>query len=154
MPLTLVQALELAQVVEAEARWENLRKHRFVNQGRNPTDNLIAAQKAYDAFHTRLVAYNRQHRPEHVPELLLNTAVRLGRWCTDMSDLFGMVGADAKAACPVNLVEKAYRRAENIAGRLREDPPSRRTPPQMIDAAIVDLQTVAAWCNKLVGAHA
>ena len=85
MPLTsdLAQALELAQLVEMEARWENLRKHPVVNRGRAGSDDLATVQRAYESFHGGLVAYNRRNTPQHMPELLLNTAVRLGRWCAE-----------------------------------------------------------------------
>jgi hypothetical protein len=149
MSLELAQALELAQLVELEARWENLRVFPVVNRGRSAQDDLAAVQRAYDSYHTRLVAYNRQHRPAHVPELLLNTAIRLGRWCEVMSDLFGRIESDTTVRCPVSLVEKAYRRAENIASRLHQAPPSRRTTPQTIQAAIEDVRIVASWCASL-----
>jgi hypothetical protein len=68
-PLDLAQASELSLLVDLEARWENLRK---VAPGYSLQD-LQARQKAYDAFHAKLVAYNRRYTPPHVPELLLNT---------------------------------------------------------------------------------
>ena len=65
------QAAELSLLVDLEARWENLRQT-------SPGDlqDLHGRQKAYDAFHTKLVAYNKQYRPAHVPELLLWSAPR------------------------------------------------------------------------------
>ena len=75
--LDLAQAEELSLLVDLEARWENLRK---VNLGHNLQD-LQARQKAYYAFHAKLVVYNRRYTPTHVPERLLNTPLRLALWC-------------------------------------------------------------------------
>ena len=145
--LELAQALELSQLVELEAGWENLRRHPV--QQRLPREDLIEIQRNYEAFHSKLVHYNRQHTPQHVPELLLNTADRLGRWCANMSILFRRVEADPKARCPVHLVEKAYRRAEAIACRMNHAPITRRSPPGSIQAAIEDLEAVRLWCAAL-----
>jgi hypothetical protein len=149
MSLESAQALELAHVVEMEASWENLRTNRVANRGKHAKDSLIAVQRSYEAHHSRLVAYNQRHRPAHVPEQLLNTPKRLRGWCLEMSDLFGIVKADSTAPCPLSLLEKAYRRAEGIASRVRQAPPARRIPPQTIQAAIEDLQAVAVWCASL-----
>ena len=79
------QATELSLLVDLEARWENLRK----TPSPDPevvaaTQDLKAKQKAYEAFRAKLVAYNKQYSPAHVPELLLNTPARLGIWCRKM----------------------------------------------------------------------
>src|SRR5262245_22228540 len=52
------QATELSLLVELEARWENLRKAlpREPAAG-SVTQTLLGVQKAYDAFHSKLVAY-------------------------------------------------------------------------------------------------
>src|SRR5436309_2848376 len=109
------QALELSLLVDLEARWENLRKS-------SPGDlqNLHSRQKAYDAFHTKLVAYNKQYKPAHVPELLLNTPSRLGIWCRAMRDLYVQVEDDSRAHYPVHLLEKAYRWADRIGVRMNK----------------------------------
>ena len=54
--LDLAQAAELSLLVDLEARWENLRK---LNLGHS-LQALLERQKAYDAFHAKLVAYNRR----------------------------------------------------------------------------------------------
>jgi hypothetical protein len=149
MPLELAQALDLAQLVELEARWENLR----IFPARNPKSDapldLADVQRAYESFQRFLLAYNRRYKPQYTPEVLLNTVDRLGRWCASRGTLFGKIEGDPGANCPAELVEKAYRRAERIAGRLCLTPPARRTPPQTIQAAIEDLQIVASWCGLL-----
>jgi hypothetical protein len=65
------QAAELSLLVDLEARWENLRQ-----TSPGDLEDLHGRQKAYDTFHTKLVAYNKQYRPAHVPELLLWSAPR------------------------------------------------------------------------------
>src|SRR5205807_3790617 len=84
-----VQAVELALLVDLEARWENLRKPSLRAPAVEPvTQDLQAMQKAYEAFRSKLAAYNKRYTPAHVPELLLNTPTRLGAWCRTMRDLF------------------------------------------------------------------
>jgi hypothetical protein len=144
------QATELSLLVDLEARWENLRK----TPSPDPevvaaTQDLQAKQKAYEAFRAKLVAYNNQHTPAHVPELLLNTPSRLGLWCRKMRDLYLQVEQDAQIACPVHLLEKAYRWAERMSVRMNKDRVRRSTPPGTIRAAIRDLEALAQWCDDL-----
>src|SRR4030081_2706781 len=79
----LPHLIELSLLVDLEGRWDYLRKT-------SPGDlqDLHGRQKAYDAFHGKLVAYNKQYQPAHVSELLLNTPIRLGIWCRAMRDLY------------------------------------------------------------------
>ena len=144
------QAAELSLLVELEARWENLRK----TPSPDPevvaaTQDLQAKQKAYGAFHNRLVAYNKKYTPAHVPELLLNTPSRLGLWCRNMRDLCLQVEHDPQIPCPVHLLEKAHRWAERMSVRMNKDRVSRSTPPGTIRAAIRDLEALAQWCDDL-----
>src|ERR1700738_4366628 len=101
-----VQASELSVLVDLEARWENLRnspaRDLLVEAG---TQDLLGKQKAYDAFRSKLVAYNNRYRPAHVPELLLNTPSRLGKWCRTMRDLYLQLEHDGQGHCPVHLLE-------------------------------------------------
>jgi hypothetical protein len=140
----LAQAVELTVLVEMEARWENLRGQPA--NTRTSQNDLTTIQQFYEQYHTRLVAYNQGNKPEHIPELLINTPSRLARWCAKMCDLFQIAEGDSKAQCPVNVVEKTYRRAESIAKRLGRTPPLRRTPPKIIQTAIEDLRAVEMWC--------
>src|SRR5579875_1490727 len=96
--LDVAQAAELSLLVEFEARWEKLRK---LNLGHSLQD-LKARQKAYDAFQTKLVAYNRRYTPMHVTELLLNTSLRLALWCRKMRDLYLQVERIPQGHCPVH----------------------------------------------------
>src|SRR5579875_1007785 len=119
--LDLGQVAELSLLVDLEARWENLRK---LNLGHSLQD-LKARQMAYDAFHAKLVAYNRRYTPRHVTELLLTTPLRLALWCRKMRDLYRQVERIPQGHCPVHLLEKAYRCANHLATRLHTDPASR-----------------------------
>src|SRR4051794_20850496 len=97
------QPVELSLLVDLEARWENLRGNRIVNTGREDTTHLQQKQKAYEAFHDKLSAYNKTFKPEHVPERLLNTPVRLGDWCRKMRDLLARLEQVPKAPYPAHL---------------------------------------------------
>jgi hypothetical protein len=149
--LDLAQAAELSLLVDLEARWENLRK---VNLGHSLQD-LKARQKAYDAFHAKLVAYNRRYTPTHVPELLLNTPLRLALWCQKMRDLYRQVEHIPRGHYPVHLLEKAYRCADHVATRLHTAPASRPAalPGTSHDTAGA-LEALAQWCDALVGVSA
>src|SRR5262245_19252711 len=144
------QASELFDLVDLEARWENLRR----TPAPDPTvaatrADLQSRQRAYEVFRAKLVAYNKRYRPEHVPELLLNTPARLGKWCRRMRDLCLLVVQDPQCHCPAALVEKAYRCADRVCLRLKKDRVGRSTPPGAIRDAIRDLDTVGRWCDAL-----
>jgi hypothetical protein len=111
--------------------------------------DLLGKQKAYEAFHTKLVAYNHRYTPAHVPELLLNTPSRLGIWCRTMRDLFLKVEHDPQGHCPVHLLEKAYRWADRVSTRMNKDRVSRSSPLGTIRAAIQDLEALVQWCDDL-----
>lgn len=148
--LDSAKASELALLVDLEARWENLRKTPSqAAEARATMQDLHVKQKAYDAFHVRLVAYNKQYTPAHVPELLLNTPSRLGIWCRKMRDLYLLVEHDPQGHCPVYLLEKAYRWADHIGTRMNKDRVSRSMEPGNIQAAIRDLEALSQWCDDL-----
>src|SRR3954469_24916581 len=113
------QAAELALLVDLEARWENLRaaapRPASVPPG---TKDLHAKQKAYEAFRAKLEAYNKTYAPAHVPELLLNTPSRLGKWCRAMRGLLAWAGHGPEGPGPAHLLGKAYRWADRIADRV------------------------------------
>jgi hypothetical protein len=144
------QAIALCKLVEMEACWENLRR----TPSSDPTvtatkSDLLARQKAYDVFRARLVAYNKECRPQHVPELLLNNPSRLGTWCRRMRDLFLLVQHDAECQCPVSLVEKAYWCADRISLRLNEPCVRRSTTQTTMEGAILALEALSRWCDAL-----
>ncbi len=144
------QAAELAVLVELEAGWENLRTaapRPSVTQT-TPRD-LHGKQKAYDGFRAKLAAYNKRYSPPHVPELLLNTPVRLGRWCRAMRDLFVQIENDPRTHCPVQLVEKAYQRADQLAVKLGRERLTRAAAPTTIRAVIQEMEAISRWCVSL-----
>jgi hypothetical protein len=149
-PLDPAQATELSLLLDLEARWENLRK---VNRGHSLHD-LQARQKAYDAFHAKLVAYNRRYTPRHVPELLLNTPLRLALWCRKMRDLYRQVEHVPQGRCPVHLLEKAYRCADHLGIRFHTDPVSRSAAPGTLPGTAGALEALARWCDALAGVPA
>ena len=148
--LQRAQALELFHLVDQEACWENLRR----TSAPDPTvaattADLLSRQRAYEVFRAKLVAYNKRYRPEHVPELLLNTPARLGKWCRRMRNLCLLVAQDPQCYYPAALVEKAYRCADRVCHRLNKDRVGRSTPPGAIGDAIRDLDNVGRWCDAL-----
>jgi len=145
------QATELALLVDLEARWENLRRptSEHVDVG-IATKNLSTKQKAYDAFRSRLLAYNKRYTPAHVPELLLNTPSRLGTWCLRMRNLYRQMEHDSQGHCPVHLLEKAYCWADLIGARVNKSFVSPTTPSATIGDAIRDLEALVQWCDELI----
>src|SRR5207244_6774201 len=120
-----------------------------VREVESSTQALQGRQKAYETFRGKLVAYNKQYTPAHVPELLLNTASRLGAWCLRMKDLYVRVEHDPQVPCPVHVLEKAFRWADRVAVRLNKAPVSRSASPDTIRAAIEGLEAVLRWCDAL-----
>src|SRR5436309_15449827 len=106
--LSPAQAADLAELVELEAHWENLRAAPARTAAvRSTSQDLHGMQQAYGAFRARLAAYNTRYPPGHLPELLLNTPARLGPWCRRMRELFVRVGHGPGARYPVHLLEEA-----------------------------------------------
>src|SRR5262245_51363625 len=99
--LPLDQAMALAALVELEALWENLPKGDPQDSVKASVQGLRAKQGAYDAYHAKLVAYNRRYRPAHEAEAVATSPVRLGKWCRRMRDLLGRL--DHEATCPIHL---------------------------------------------------
>lgn len=148
--LVLAQATDLALLVELEARWENLRDAPSpASEGPATVPELHGKQKAYDAFRSRLAAYNKRHAPAHVPEVMLHTPARLGSWCRQMRELYLRAEHDPHGRCPTDLVEKAYRWADRVAGRMKKDRVCRPPAPGTIRAALEQLEALARWCEEL-----
>ncbi|HWY86066.1 MAG TPA: hypothetical protein VNX28_05050 [Gemmataceae bacterium] len=144
-----IQAKELALVVELEARWENLRTSAQAPQDPPTLQNLHGKQKAYEAFRIKLAAYNKRFAPPHIPELLLNTAIRLGTWCRTMRKLYQQIENDPQGHSPIHLLEKAYRWADLVAGKENKARVNRPAPPATVTAAIRDLDALSQWCAEL-----
>lgn len=142
--------LELAELVELEARWENLRVAPPRTAAvRSTNEDLHRMQMAYESFHDKLAAFNKRYPPGHVPERLLNNPVRLGLWCRSMEDLYRRFGHDPQVAYPVHLLEKAYRCADRIAARMGKDGPPRSAPQSDRPAAVRELEALGRWCDDL-----
>jgi hypothetical protein len=152
--LTPAQAAELAELVELEASWENLREAPPPAAARPASQGLHGIQRAYDAFRTKLGAFNRRCPPGHAPELLLNTPARLGAWCRRMRDLYLRVEDDPRVRYPAQLLEKARRRAGGIAARTGRDCPPQPAPPADRPAAARELEALGQWCDELAGVGA
>jgi hypothetical protein len=145
------QAAELAQLVELEARWENLRAAPATGaDGKPTTPELQAKQRAYDAFRAKLAAYNKRYMPAHVPELLVNTPIRLRQWCRAMRNLYLNIEADPQGHNPSHLLEKAYRLADRVARNTGAAPVTRSAPPATVRAAIAELEALDRWSSGLV----
>lgn len=148
-----VQAAELAVLVDIEAGWENMRRAAGgdASEAGRTLQDLRGRQKAYDAFRSRLAAYNKRYTPQHVPELLLNTPARLGIWCRKMRELHLQIEHDSQAHCPVHLLDKAYRCGDRIGVRLHRSLPRAAAAPTSIREAIQELEAIEQWCDDLAG---
>jgi hypothetical protein len=136
------QAVELAQLVELEALWENL-----PHASTNSTRELIAKQSAYEAYRSRRAAYAALYKVAYDPRALAHTPARLGAWLRAMRDLFARAEADPRCPCPVHLLERARRCAERTAQRLKMEPPAPPPPALTVRAAIEGLEALARWCE-------
>lgn len=133
--------VELAQLVELQARWENL-----PTAAGHGVPDLVAKQAAYEAYRSRQAAYNAKHDQAHDPPTQAHTPAKLGLWLRSMRDLFARAECDPRCPCPVHLLEKARRSAVRVAGRLKLDPPA-VTPPATVRAAVEGLEALAGWCD-------
>lgn len=145
------QVEALAQLVEAEALWENLPPADARGGVVHTRQTLHDKQKAFDVYRAQLAAYKGRYDPAHEGEWAANTPARLAAWCRRMCDVFQQV--QDSAGCPVHLMEKAYRRADHIAARLGREPVGRTTLLADVRDAIGDLAVVADWCDALVVAR-
>ena len=141
--LSPARATELAQVLDLQAQWENLRA-----DGIDSTTQLQSLQKAFEAYRVRLVAYTADVRGEPIPELSPTKPDRLGAWCRTVRAV--LKRADLGGECPVHVVSKMHRLADRIATRVKTEPASRESVTN-ITTAIRELDTVIAWCDGLNG---
>src|SRR5262245_25418313 len=149
------QAAPLAARVELEAHWENLRAAPSRTAAvRSTNQDLHGIQRAYDAFRAKLAAFNRQCPPGHTPEVLLNTAARLGAWCRRMRDLCLRVEHDPRARYPTQVLGKARRCADGIAAKAGKGCPPRPSPPGDLRAAAGELEALGRWCDDLADVKA
>jgi hypothetical protein len=143
-----VQAAELARVIDLEARWENIRADRAGVMTGHGTLDLQNRQRTYEAFRSRLAAYTARYRSTRVPELTPNGLDRLGAWCRTVRAVLRRAEHVAAAGdCPVYVVAKAHRMADQIAIRLNKKPVGQGSPPDDIAGAIRELDALIAWCD-------
>jgi hypothetical protein len=143
--LTLLpQAVELAQLVELEALWENL-PAAPTQSGRD----LLAKQNAFEAYRSRRAAYDGRHKA-HVSRQSVHSSARLAAWLRGMRDLLARAEFDPRCPCPVHLMEKARRSAERLALRLKAEPPV-VAPPATVRLAIEGLEALVTWCEGFEG---
>jgi hypothetical protein len=145
------QAAELSQVIDLQARWENMRDDpERVGVGFS-TPDLQGRQRAYEMFRARLAAYTARYRAAQVPELTLNTPDRVGAWCRAVRAVFRQAEPGAGSNRPTHAVEKAYRLADRIAARLKTGPVGREVSPGGTPSAVRNLDAVIRWCDGLSG---
>jgi hypothetical protein len=138
-----VQATELVEVLDLEARWENQRADGSRTAGRGTLD-LLSRQRTYEAFRVRMAAYLARYRTQRVPELTPNGPDRLRKWCRTVRAVLHRAGR----GCPVHAIEKAHRLVGRIAERLKMDSLLRGAPPQTTTDAIRELDTLIRWCDQ------
>ena len=145
-----VQAAELSLLLDLEAAWQNLLLATSAAlEPRAALLDLNGKQKAYETFHIKLVAYNKQYPPGHVPEPSLNSPSRLGVWCRAIRNLCLGVEQSPQRRCPNHLLEKAYRCADRIGVRMNRGTISRPAQPDTIGAVIQELDAIIRWCDNL-----
>ncbi len=144
------QAAALTVLLDLEAHWENLRAARSGTAMAPPiTPDLLAMQRAYAAYRAQLKSCQTRFSSMHATELLLNTPARLARWCRQVRQLQLRAAHPAQAHCPAHILEKAYRWADQLAGKRGTERATRVTPPETVEAVIQDLEALAAWCDAL-----
>ena len=144
------QAAELVQVLDLQARWENLWDDRTRDGSDHSTPLLQGLQLAFEAFRSRMAEYTARYRTAQIPDLSPSGPDRLAGWCRAVRAIFQRAGHETGGDCPVHVVAKAHRLADRIAARVKNDPVRRGSPPDDIAGAIRDLGAIIAWCDGLV----
>lgn len=143
------QAVELARVIELQARWECMLADAASVRIDYSTPELQARQKAYEAFRVKWAEYTARYGTGRVPETAMKTPERIGAWCRAVRAV--LLRAGAGAGCPSAAVEKAYRVAGRAAVRGEVGPVGREPPPADVAGAIRQLGAIIAWCDELAG---
>jgi hypothetical protein len=140
------QANALAAVIELEAFWENVPVTAVGALPRESLRGLTAKQRAFDAYHAGLVAYNRRYGVAYHGERPGATPKRLGAWCRRLAALYRR--AD-QADCSVQVLEKAHRCVDRIATRLAATACPRAASASCPSDVSADLGSIADWCERL-----
>ncbi len=146
------RTLDLALLVDLEARWENLRSGP-TNQESTHQD-LTRKQRAYDAFQAKLFEFNKKYPPGYVAAFQRGTSVRLAAWLRKMRDLYHQVEDAPQLPSPVHLLEKAYRCADGMADKAGKERFRRATAPDTVKATVGELEALERWCSDLRTASA
>ncbi len=141
--LAPARATELAQVLDLQAQWENLRADNI-----DSTTHLQSLQKAFEAYRSRQAAYIANDPSEPIPEMSPTRPARLGAWCRTVRAVFRRTGETSE--CPTHVVTKVHRLADQIAARVQVEPAGRELPTDMT-TAIRQLDKVISWCDGLDG---
>lgn len=143
-----VQAAELVRVLDLEAAWEAAKG----TAGEYTLRDLHLRQKSFEEYRARLAAYAASYRTTRVPELSPTAPDRLRVWCQTVRAVAARAGG---TEYPRNIVARAYRAADRVAGRLGR-PPVERPAPQAPDDVTRALEAIIAWCDgvKPVGPEA
>jgi hypothetical protein len=67
-----------------------------------------------------------------------------------MQNIYFQVEHEPQGHCPLHLLKKDNRRADQIGVRMNESFVGRATPPATIRDAIEDLEALAHWCDDLM----
>ena len=135
------QATALVRVLDLQALWDGLLADK---QQQNRSD-LLARQKANDAYQTALREYGAKYPRAVVPEPTHAIPERFGAWCRVLRVVFGR----AEGGNPTAVLDKVYRLADRIAARMSKEPVG-RTPADDPAGAVRELDAVIAWCEALV----
>ena len=134
------QAVALVHVIDLHARWDGM----LAGKGQQ-TGDLLARQKASDAYVTALRGYAAAHPGAGVPEPSHAMPDRLGVWCRVLRVVFGR----AEGGSPAEVMGKVCRLADQVAERMGKEKVA-HAPANDLPAAVRELGVVIAWCDALV----
>lgn len=140
--LTPEQATAVVRLLDLQARWENHRDD--PDKSAASTADLMARQKAFDAFWLARREYAVKHRTVPLPEPTQNVPDRLANWCRTLRAVFRR----AECGSAAQVMIKVYRLADRVAVRAGKEVLG-RVPAGDLATAVGGLDTVIAWCGEL-----
>lgn len=135
------QATALVRVLDLQATWDGL----LADKQQQHRSDLLARQKANDAYQTALREYGAKYPRAVVPEPTHAIPDRFGAWCRVLRAVFGK----AEGGNPAAVMDKVYRLADRIAARMSTEPVG-RAPADDLAGAVRELDAVIAWCGALI----
>jgi hypothetical protein len=135
------QATALVRVLDLQAKWDGLLADKQQKVGRS---DLLARQKANDAYQAALREYVAKYPKAVVPEPTHAVPERVAVWCRTLRVVLGR----AEAGSAAEVMEKVYRLADRAAGRMSKEPVA-RTSVTDLAGAVRELDAVIAWCDAL-----